>query len=390
MSADSHEADFRSVPIPEMERILARFEERIHEAQKAGPATKDWVKKAVRRQGSGRCPVRINRTSVDLIIRYGDALADLFCEYPDDIIVIYPYDYSIGYQPADRIPRINPLEVLMRDARWTDEWGTVWGHAAGGVGATTVDCPLKDWGQLDEYLATQMPDPRAPGRLDAALPIVSKHGGSKYLIGNDQLMLFERLHSLRGMQELFVDFYSNENELRRLLKALEEYNLEFVRNWAEIGVDAVFFTDDWGSQNSLMLSPSMWREFFKHHYVAVFNEVHRLGMDVYFHSCGNITLIVGDLIDAGVDVLDPIQPGAMDIEAIVKEYGGQVTFCGGIDVQHLICEGTPSQIKDTVSRLIEVVGRPFGGGMVVAPANAITPETPLENLRALFEAAHDQ
>ncbi|GAG27237.1 unnamed protein product, partial [marine sediment metagenome] len=260
--------------------------------------------------------------SLDVIIRYKDALADLFCEYPDDIIVVIPYDFAIGYQPPGRGPQINPVEVMMRDARWIDEWGITWGHAEGGVAGTPVDYPLKDWGRLDDYLATRMPDPRAPGRLDSILPAVEKHGETKYVLGVTHLMLFERLHALRGMQELLADFYLNEAELRRLLSALEGYHLEHARYWAEIGVDGVFFTDDWGTQTSMIISPAMWRDFFKPHYIAIFDEIHRLGMDVHFHSCGNVTRIVGDLIETGIDVLDPIQPGAMDLEEIVKEFGG--------------------------------------------------------------------
>ena len=389
MCADSSLVDFHLLPIAEMEEILDRFEVRIDTAMQAAPPTKQWVKEALHRKGSGRCPVRMKRLSFELIIRYGDALADLFCEFPDDLNAIVPYDYAIGYQPPDRSPRINTLEVMLRGAEWKDEWGTTWGHAEGGVGATPVDFPLKDWGQLDDFLAS-IPDPRAPGRLDEAMRVLKKHGATKYSFGYIQLMMFERLHALRSMEQLFLDFYLHESELRRLMDAIEGYLLELIRYWAEIGADGIFFTDDWGSQTSLMISPKMWRERFKPYYSRIFEEVHRLGMDVLLHSCGNITQIVGDLTDVGVDILDPIQPGAMDIDAIVRQFGGRVSFSGGIDVQHLLCHGSPKQIKDTVRRLIDTVGRPLGGGLIIAPANEVMPETPLENLRALFESSHAQ
>ena len=389
MSVDSPRVDFRSMPIAEMEEILGRFVERIDAAMQAAPPTKQWVKEALHRKGSGRCPIRLNRLSFDVIVRYGDALADLFCEFPDDLNAILPYDFTIGYQPPNRRPRINALEVMLRGARWKDEWGTTWGHAEGGVGATPVDFPLKDWGQFDDYL-TSVPDPRAPGRLDRAMSVLKKHAATKYCCGIIHLTLFERLHALRSMDQLFLDFYMYESELRRLMDTIEGYLLELVRYWAEIGADGLFFTDDWGSQTSLMISPKMWRAWFKPYYNRIFEEVHRLGMDVHFHSCGNVTQIVGDLIEVGIDILDPIQPGAMDVDAVVEQFGGRVSFCGGIDTQHLLCDGTPRQISETVRRLIDTVGRPFGGGLIVAPANVLTPEIPFENLRALFEAAHDQ
>lgn len=189
------------------------------------------------------------------------------------------------------------------------------------------------------------------------------------------------------MQNLFLDFYTNERELRRLSDAIVRYLLELIRQWAEMGADAVFLTDDWGTQTSLMLSLEMWRSFFADAYRTVFQEIHRRGMDVMFHSCGNVTAIVPDLIALGVDVIDPIQPGAMDQEEVARQFGGRVSFCGGIDDQRLASH-TPGQIRDEVRRTIDTLGSPFGNALIVAPANVMTPEIPLENLRALFEACH--
>lgn len=383
-------ADFRSLPVAEMEAILARFEERVNAAQAAAAPSKEWVKKAVCRQGAGRCPVWINRLSLDIVLRYNDALADLFCQYPDDAVRVVPYDIFIGYQTPGRGPRVNPVEALMRDAQWEDEWGTRWAHAFGGVGATPIDCPLKDWSQLDGYLARRVPDPRAPGRFDAAAAVLKMHGPARYCYGTIHLALFERLHALRGMANVFTDFYTNETEVRRLLDAIAAYTRELIRAWGELGADAVFLTDDWGSQRALMTSPAMWRGFFKAHYAAMFAEAHRLGMDVIFHSCGNVTAIVEDLVEVGMDVLDPIQPGAMDVDLLARRFGGRVSFCGAIDLQQLLAHGTPQEVRDAVRRLIDALGRPYGGGFIVAPANVLTPEIPLENLEALFAAAHGQ
>ncbi len=112
-------------------------------------------------------------------------------------------------------------------------------------------------------------------------------------------------------------------------------------------------------------------------------------MAVLFHSCGNVFGIIGDLIDAGVDILDPLQPEAMDLTAVAREYGGKVAFCGGISDQRLAAE-TPVQVRDEIRRLIDTLGAPFGNAYILAPANSLMPEVPLENLVALFEACHDQ
>ncbi len=187
------------------------------------------------------------------------------------------------------------------------------------------------------------------------------------------------------MMEVFTDFYAHEREIRRLIDAIAEYTIALIRGWGELRADAVFLTDDWGSQTGLMISPEMWRRFFKPHYATMFAECHRYGMDVIFHSCGNVLGIVGDLIEIGLDVLDPVQPGAMDMEELVRRHGGQVSFCGAVDLQQLLCRGTPQQVRDEVRRIMDLLGRPYGGGYLVSPANVLTPEIPFANLEALFE-----
>jgi len=377
------------MPLAEAEAIVARFEERVNAAQVAAAPTRDMVRQALRRQGTGHSPVRLKRVSVDVILRHGDALSDLFCEHPDDVVSMTPYDFSIGHQPQGNGQRINVVDVMTREADWVDEWGTRWGHAAGGVGATPISCPLTDWSQLDDYLEHQMPDPRSPGRLDPALPLLEAHGDTRYCIGVVHLVLFERLQALRGMEELLVDFHTHEAEVRRLLDALSAYLQEIIRYWGELGAHAVFLTDDWGTQSGLMISPAMWRGLFREYYRAAFDEAHGCGMDVIFHSCGSVTSIVGELIDIGLDVLDPVQPGAMDIDEVAREFGGHVSFSGGIDVQRLH-GSTPGEVRDEVRRTIDVLGRAFGDGLIVGPSNALTPEIPLGNLQALFAACHER
>lgn len=379
--------DVAEMPVSEIARLVSRFEERVNKAQRGAPPTREWVRGAIRRAGAPRCPVRMKRLSLDIILRHGDALADLFCEFPDHLILSAPYEISIGYQPPGRTDRIDPHWVMTRAAEWDDEWGVRWGHARGGVGATPVASPLTDWAQLDEYLAHRIPDPRAAGRLEAAKPVFAAHGRSKYCGGIIHLSIFERLHAVRGMQNVFLDFYTSEREVRRLCDAIVGYLLELIRQWAALGADGVFLTDDWGTQTSLMISPELWRSFFGDYYRRVFQEIHRLGMDVFFHSCGNVTAIVPDLVGMGLDVLDPVQPGAMDPAALAREFGGRVAFCGGLDDQKLASR-SPGEVRDEVRRLIDTLGAPFGNALVLSPANVMTPEIPLANLRALFEACH--
>ena len=364
---------------------LARFGQRFDEAIAKAPPSKTWVRQALRRRGAERCPVRLMRLSYDLILRYPDELADLFTQYPDDAVFAQSYEFALGYRPQTPI---DPIRTLTEDAQWNDEWGTRWAHAAGGVGATPVGVALEDWSHLDDFIARRIPDPLEPGRLDGALPALSRHGHDRYFAGQTHFLLFERLHALRGMETTFEDFYVNPEQVDRLLGVLTDYYVDIIRAWARLeNVDAVFMTDDWGTQQALMISPGMWRTFFAARYRRICDEAHRAGMDVVFHTCGSVMAIVGDLIDAGVDVLDPIQPEAMDLKALAREYGGKVAFCGGISDQRL-ARWSSTQVKDEIRATIDLLGRTFDNAYLVAPSNLLTPEIPLENIVAMFEACH--
>lgn len=185
-----------------------------------------------------------------------------------------------------------------------------------------------------------------------------------------------------------LDLHVNRREVLRLGEALMEYWLDLIDIFAAAGVDGIFFTDDWGSQDRLMISPRMWRDIFSPWYQKLFAKAHSYGLHTMLHSCGNIQPIIADLIDIGLDALNPLQPTAMDAEAIAAEFKGKVTFCGGIDVQYFIVNNSPAQIEKGIQRLIEIFDGP-DGGFIIAPANSIMPETPLENVQAMFHAMRE-
>ena len=378
--------EWRNYPLAEMENIVARFEDAVRAAQLAAPANYSLLKKAVKREQATRCPAWLRRITPDLVIRHGEALIDLFTEFPDDLGRVSPYDLMIGYKPK---VKITPTEAMMTNAEWINEWGVGWKHIVGGVGATDVINPLTDWAQLDQYLATGFPDPDEPGRLEAvAAPAAALHRAGKYVFSLFGEVFF-RVFSIRGFENALMDFHLEERNMQRLLEAMLDYALKLVRQFAKVGVDALLFTDDWGTQRGLLMSPPTWRKFFKAGYATLFSETHRCGMDCFLHTCGHVTEIVDDLIDVGLDVLDPVQLSAMDIGELARRFGGRISFCGTIDVQQLLPRAKPQEIKDAIHRSIDVLGSPFGNALILAPTNTITPDVPLENLRAMFEACHE-
>jgi len=153
-------------------------------------------------------------------------------------------------------------------------------------------------------------------------------------------------------------------------------------------IDAIGFSDDYGAQNALLISPAHWRRFFKPHLRRMYDRIHAAGKFVYLHSCGHVTPIVGELIELGVDMLQPIQPESMDIFALKREFGRQITFAGGISTQYTLPFGTPQQVRDETLRCLDEMGA--GGGYVAAPAKPILPGVPLANAVALLDTLAGQ
>ena len=155
------------------------------------------------------------------------------------------------------------------------------------------------------------------------------------------------------------------------------------------GVNACLLTDDWGMQTAL---DDLAHDVASNLRPALSTAVRR-GAPQW--SAGRLSQLRqrvrdhGDLIDAGIDVIDPLQPEAMDLAVVAREYGGSVGFCGGISDQRLGTQ-TPSQVRDQIRWLIDTLGAPFGNAYVLAPSNSLMPEIPAENLEALFAACHDQ
>ncbi|MHB0856010.1 MAG: uroporphyrinogen decarboxylase family protein [Anaerolineae bacterium] len=324
--------------------------------------------RAIERHNPSRIPCWFNWFSHEFWTLHEPELVALVREYPNDFLMVMPAPPH-GWQP---------------DAKGANEFGVWTQHAATGVGGQRAGSYLDDWARLPEYLAHYIPDAAAPGRLDHVARIVAAHPDT-YIMGHWAFGPFEQLHAIRGMQQLMEDLYLNQDEVLLLGEHLLAYWLGLIRGFAAAGVDGIFFTDDWGSQDRLMISPQLWRKLFKPWYRRLFSEAHQLGLHVMLHSCGNILEIMDDLVELGLDALNPIQPHAMDATQVVTEYGGRITLCGGIDVQEFLVHSTPAEIERGIREIIAIFDGPRGG-FIASPANSVMPETPLANVEAMCRA----
>jgi uroporphyrinogen decarboxylase len=149
--------------------------------------------------------------------------------------------------------------------------------------------------------------------------------------------------------------------------------------------DGVMLSDDYGTQRGMLLSPGQWRKFVRSLLTEIYALAKKHGRTVFYHSCGNVFSIIGDLIDIGLDILHPIQPEAMDVFQLKREFGRHLMLCGGIRTQDLLPRGTPAQIRGEIRRLKEVMGK--GGGYILEPGITLQADVPKKNLIALIEEA---
>jgi uroporphyrinogen decarboxylase len=193
---------------------------------------------------------------------------------------------------------------------------------------------------------------------------------------------FERLQFLRGTQNLYYDIGDGPAELPRLLEMVHEFYMEDIRSWCKSNVDGIFFMDDWGSNQHLLINPRTWRELFKPLYKDYCDIIHAEGKRAFFHSDGNIESIFGDLIEVGMDAINS-QLFVMDIEKLARLYKGKVTFWGEMDRQFTLPFGTPIQVRDAVIRVRRVLDDGTGG---VISQCEWGKQNPKENIRAVYES----
>jgi len=274
--------------------------------------------------------------------------------------------------------RPRPFRALGPD-EWVDEWGVVWTSREF---PRVIGHPLEaDWSLLSTYT---LPQPAAIGRYDEAHRRVATHP-DRYRLGHVWFTLFERLWFLRGFNNLLSDPYLYPDEFAELADRIVDFSIVSIEQQLAVGVDGIYFSDDWGTQHRMLMRPEDWRRWYKPRYRRLFDAVHAGGAHVWMHLCGHVEPIVGDLIDIGLNVLNPIQPQAMDVDALAARYGGRVCFFGGIDVQGTLPHGTPEDVVRAVAHLIDRLGC-FAGGYIGGTSHSIMPETPPENILALYRA----
>ena len=202
--------------------------------------------------------------------------------------------------------------------------------------------------------------------------------------------MFEISWFLRGFDTFMADLALRPERACAVMDRVMVYLMERTRQILEAGaglIDMIEYNDDVGSQRGLLISPEMWRELVKPRMAAFIAMCKSYDVKIRYHSCGGIRQIIPDLIEIGVDVLNPIQTAAagMDPEELKREFGEGITLNGGIDTQELLPVATADEVRAETRRLIDVLGA--DGGYILAPSHVFQPDVPIENVLAVYEAA---
>ena len=257
-------------------------------------------------------------------------------------------------------------------------WAAAGGKHREGVGLD-ADVVIEDWEDAEEFFE------RFPSPDDPADNRERETFQKTYLLARWWYLYFERLWSLRGMENALTDFYLYPDEVHRLFGKLTDfYERAMERAGKELDVDGFFASDDIGTQNSPFFSLEIFREFLKPYYKRLCDKAHELGMHFWLHTCGNVELFLEDFIEIGLDVIHPIQKGTMDEKKIADVYGDRICILAGFDVQQAIPFGSPEEVRKEVRYLIDTFDRGRGRFMLTM-GNGTTPDWKKESLEALYE-----
>lgn len=347
---------------------------------------RDRILAALNHERPDRCPMQISFTP-----EFADRLrADLAMKGQQ---VHNPHGGGNTYE----LERALDEDMLLTSVGWAnsyyqqegdyvDEWGIGFTsheyETPFGTGRYTeiTGHPLADDAALASY---QPPDPNRPELYTEAARVLREYQDEYWIVGVTVTTIFETAWALRGLQQMLMDFVLDPDLAHALLEIPYQYHLTAAKKLTEMGIDMLWTGDDIGSQHAMLISPDHWRTFLKPRMANFIAEVKAINpaLKVAYHSDGNVLPIIPELIEIGVDVLNPIQPASMDPAEVGRQFGDQVCFWGSIDEQHSLPFGTPDSVRAEVIDRLQTLGK--NGGLILGPTHHVQLDTPLENFWAM-------
>lgn len=269
---------------------------------------------------------------------------------------------------------------------YVDEWGIGWKSQeystpfGNGRYTEITGHPLADDSALSRYHA---PDPARPELYTEADRVLQDFKEEYWIVGVTVTTIFECAWGLRGYERLLSDFVLNPDLAECILEMPYRFHLEAAKKLVRMGVDMIWIGDDVGMQTGMLMSPKHWRRYLKPRMANFISELKAINpqVKVAYHSDGAIYPIIPELIEIGLDVLNPIQPACMDPARLKREYGDRLCFWGSMDEQRTLPFGTPQEVQAEVLQRLKTIGQ--DGGLILSPTHHVQLDTPLENFWAM-------
>ena len=266
-----------------------------------------------------------------------------------------------------------------------DEWHCGWQRTdMKNMGQITIH-PINEWSDLSGFA---WPDPDNAGFYEG---MEAKIFGTEgyYLTTGIFMLLFERLHGLRGFENTMADLYLERERIEKLADRIVEFDIRIIENISAQFpglIDGFTFTDDWGTELALIINPKQWQEFFKPRYKKIFDAAHKAGWHVMMHSCGKVNEILGDLCEIGCNIVELQQPKALGIEEVGRKYAGKICFQSLCDIQHTLPMATDDKIEAEAKLLLDCWGTDSGGFILADYGDGDAIGVPPDKKKVMYDA----
>ena len=245
-----------------------------------------------------------------------------------------------------------------------------------------IGYPLKDKDNLSKFIA---PDPEDED-FTKDIRLIEKYGKDYYITGLVGNSIWEGYTYLRGIENALVDLVTDKDYANKVMDIIMNYHITLGKKYVKLGVDSIFIGDDLGSQRALLMAPKLFREMIKPKIAFFISEMKKesKNVKVIYHTDGYIWDIIGDLVEIGLDVLNPFQPEVMDVIEFKKLWGKKLSIWGSISNQQTLPFGSKKDVENEVINRIKYCAP--GGGLLIAPTHLLQIDVPLENVETLFNS----
>ena len=288
----------------------------------------------------------------------------------------YEWDFAFPktvYHEHSKVKKGDSVEI----GEYVDEWGCIFTNVKRGI-IGEVKTPLvvtedEDWEDISRVV---IPEHMLSFDIEQINEECAK--SDKFMMNEYTPRPFERLQFIRGTENLYIDLMLQPEGFMDFLEKMHDFHCRFITKWAQTDVDAIFFMDDWGSQRSLLINPSIWRQIFKPMYKDFIDIAHKYGKKAFMHSDGYILEILPDLIEIGLDAINS-QIFCMGVENLAQ-FKGKITFWGEMDRQHILPHGSKEEVAAAVESVYNTLWD--NGGCIAQCEYA---DSKAENVEALYD-----